>query len=230
MSSFLLVMSQHKPCAPSLNHRSFLQGKVSPMQTHIGLFLTSDPKELQNLFHLYRWGPQSHTRSAAVPGTDLTSSKALVWSCFSSTAAFFTCFPPTLTLPLDFEEQQSHPDFVEALLSLNTRGLSFLCFTCFCCCNNNRKQDQSLFFFFSQFCLFFKKHARFCIPSSSNKQTFTGVVKTACFQNSFCHGCSPTAALKAVWMPLPSPLVQQCANSLPGWATHFTSLLGFTPT
>lgn len=43
-------VSQHKPCAPSLNHSSFLQGKVSPMQTHIGLFLTSDPKELQNFF------------------------------------------------------------------------------------------------------------------------------------------------------------------------------------
>lgn len=133
MSSFLLVtVSQHKPFALTLNHRSFLQGQVSPRQTHIGLFLTSDPKDLQNLFHLYSWEPQSHTRSASVPRTDLTSSKALAWSCFSSTAAFFTCFPPIPALPSNFEEQQSHPDFVKELLSLNTRGL------CFLCCNNSR--------------------------------------------------------------------------------------------
>lgn len=172
MSSFLLVTaSQHKPCAPTLNHSSFLLGQVSPRQTHMGLFLTPDPKELQNLFYFYRWGPQSHARSAAVPRIDLTSSKALGWSCFSSTAAFFTCFPPTPALPSNFEEQQSHSDFVKELLSLNTRGLCFLCFTRFCCYYNNREQDQPLFFFFLYFCLFLKKHARFCIPSSSDKQT-----------------------------------------------------------
>lgn len=126
-----------------------LQGQVSPRQTHIGLFLTSDPKELQNLFHLYRWGPQSHTSLAAVPRTDLTSSKALAWSFFSSTAAFFICFPPCFSQPYlqTLKANNLIQIFVKELLSLNTRGLCFLCFTRFCCYCNNRKQDQCLFFF-----------------------------------------------------------------------------------
>lgn len=85
---------------------AFSRARFPLEKTHMGLFLTSDPKELKNLFHLYRWGPQSHTRLAAVPRTDLTSSKALAWSCFSSTATFFTCFPPTLALPSNFKVQQ----------------------------------------------------------------------------------------------------------------------------
>lgn len=115
--------------------------------TEICLWLqVSHPKELKNLFPLYRWGPQSHTTLAAVPRTILAASEALAWSGFSSAAAFFGCFPPTLALPSNFEGQQSHPEFVQELLSLNTRGLCFLCFTRFCCCYNNNKKNKTRFF------------------------------------------------------------------------------------
>lgn len=89
------------------------------------------PKELKNLSPLCKWQPWSHIAFTAEPRTDLRSSKAIAWSCFS--------FVPT----------------IQELLSLNNKGLRFPLFLVGSAVVTTTKTKTSFFLFF--FCFVSKK-------------------------------------------------------------------------